>query len=133
LPLKRLYSPGLPLAGARQAGACKEERHSQGLARTCQRVRSVLTQRVNVIEGGNRHVGAALKKVESGQLPFPGSWPAGKLAEVRQAFFQKRVPALLAFRRHVEKRRGVAGQFLNTGQAIGIGIEGALQHAQCRR
>ena len=54
------------------ANACKAERQSQTLDRTCQRVRSALTQRV-ILGGGTRvSVHEASQGNTSGQLRFPG-------------------------------------------------------------
>ena len=44
-----------------------------GNDQTYQRVRSVLTQKVKVIEGSEVSIHAAFRKVKSGQLPFLGS------------------------------------------------------------
>jgi len=55
------------------AGACKEERQSQTLARTCQRVRSGVTEWVTDPEAHIVEIHATLQWQYSGQLPFLGS------------------------------------------------------------
>ena len=61
------------------------------------------------------------------------SWPVGKkmdqgrrgkTAEVGITFFQKGIATLLSFLGHVKQGGGITRQFLNPGQAVGIGIEG---------
>ena len=58
------------------------------------------------------------------------SGPPRELAEIGRPLFQEGIAPLLAFRRHVEERGGIARQFLDAGQPVGVGIEGGLQHAQ---
>jgi len=53
-------------------GACNEARQRQARDRTCQRVRSDVTRKVNVIEGRKSCIHAAFIKALSGQLRFPG-------------------------------------------------------------
>ncbi|MDQ1314707.1 MAG: hypothetical protein QG662_816 [Pseudomonadota bacterium] len=56
-----------------QAEACKEERQRQARDQACQRVRSGVTQKVNVDEGRKHSIHAAPIEVMSGQLRFLGS------------------------------------------------------------
>jgi hypothetical protein len=59
-------------ATTRQATACKEEQRRQRARGRPDRVRSVLTQEVKVIEARKINVHANLVKIRSGQLPFLG-------------------------------------------------------------
>jgi hypothetical protein len=49
-----------------------EEQRSQGAGEMCSRACSVLTERVDVIEGTRVNTHAAFQAKVSGQLPFPG-------------------------------------------------------------
>ena len=60
-------------ARTQQAHACKDEQRRMARQTRCWRVRSALTQEVNVIEAANVNIHAVLLKVASGQLPFLGS------------------------------------------------------------
>ena len=53
----------------------------------------------------------------------------GYLREVGRALLQEGPAALVRLLGQVEEHRGVAGQLLEAGQAVGVRVEGALQHA----
>ena len=60
----------------------------------------------------------------------PGSRAAGELREVRRALLREGVCGLLRLLGHVEEQRGVAGELLQAGLAVGVGVERGLQAAQ---
>ena len=73
LPLQRLYSHGLPPAGARRMAApCNEEQRGQATRKSCNRVRSVLTLQVKAHVATKLDIQAAFPALVSGQLRFLG-------------------------------------------------------------
>src|SRR5262245_37876644 len=55
---------------------------------------------------------------------------AWELREVRLALLHERVLALLRLVGQVVEQRRVASELLETGQAVGVGVEGGLQEAE---
>src|SRR5690242_8012352 len=61
------------------------------------------------------------------------SRPAGELREVRLALLEVGVAPLLGLLAHVEEKIGVVGELLDAGQAVLVGVEARLEHAQGER
>src|SRR5436305_8212497 len=53
--------------------------------------------------------------------------------EIGLALLQEGILALLPLFRHVVEHGGVASQFLNTGQAVGVRVESRVEEAQSKR
>ena len=71
-----LARPHLATA-TRQPARCKQEQHRQGAAKTYNRTRRALTQKVNVLNPANTNEYGVFQTVSSGQLRFPGSTDNG--------------------------------------------------------
>src|SRR6059036_3495737 len=82
------------------------------------------------IAAGSVRGRAATSHIRNGTLPPArrtgapdNSGPARKAREVRLALLDVGVAALLALLRHVEEHRGVAGELLDAGEPVGVGVE----------
>src|SRR5688500_10578079 len=59
-----------------------------------------------------------------------GSREARELREVGLPLLEERLLPLLRLLRHVVEERRVAGELLDAGEAVGVGVEGGLEEAQ---